>query len=499
MEQKFFYENDVKVTQMAVKVLRCLILVFPLLILLSVIGIFQSKVQNLIPLTAIALVVTMGPTVAHKMNAPIKVMKYVTTLALGALVALMATDPTIGIYMTYALAMVFSVFYYDKKFTLQISVISYFLLVVSLFFRSIHVQQIEFDTNFTWFISRSLGFMLEAIVMSIVCVKIAEVSHNMLVKFADTQQTADLVEQCKNASEELSEVVEKLESCIHGFANTNEVITNSAQVTLEDCDNNSRFVDSVCGSMDELNETVNVIVNNTAQMIEISQETTEKMQGYIELMEKTTDDMQVIEQSAHQTENSIESLEAGMKEVSEFANTIAAITSQTNLLALNASIEAARAGEMGRGFSVVAEEVRVLADNSKQASDAITGIIHKIFALLEEVRVSNQENLSNIANGIEKLHAVSEEAESLGKLQTESGEKARMVAASSEDTVEHGQQVLDMVKQMQQLVESTLEQANQIVQESQTQKEVAGEVEESFHQVNHISGNLLQIGKIKSA
>lgn len=359
MEQKFFYENDVKVTQMAVKVLRWLILVFPLLILLSVIGIFQSKVQNLIPLTAVALVVTMGPTVAYKMNAPIKVMKYVTTLALGALVALMATDATIGIYMTYALAMVFSIFYYDKKFTLQISVISYFLLVVSLFFRSIHVQQIEFDTNFTWFISRSLGFLLEAIVMSIVCVKIAEISHNMLVKFADTQQTADLVEQCKNASEELSEVVEKLESCIHGFANTNEVITNSAQATLEDCDHNSRFVDSVCGSMDELNETVNVIVNNTAQMIEISQETTEKMQGYIELMEKTTDDMQVIEQSAHQTENSIGSLEAGMKEVSEFANTIAAITSQTNLLALNASIEAARAGEMGRGFSVVAEEVRV--------------------------------------------------------------------------------------------------------------------------------------------
>lgn len=115
MEQKFFYENDVKVTQMAVKVLRWLILVFPLLILLSVIGIFQSKVQNLIPLTAIALVVTMGPTVAHKMNAPIKVMKYVTTLALGALVALMATDPTIGIYMTYALAMVFSVFIMIKS------------------------------------------------------------------------------------------------------------------------------------------------------------------------------------------------------------------------------------------------------------------------------------------------------------------------------------------------------------------------------------------------
>lgn len=495
MAEKFFYENDVKVTQTAVKVVRWLILVFPLLILLSVVGIFQSKIENLIVITLAALVVTMGPTLAYKLNAPVNVMKYLITLAIEALVALMASDSTIGIYMTYALAMVFSIFYYDKKFTLKISIISYVLLVASLYFRSLNVQQIEFDTNFTWFISRSLGFMLEAFVMSIICVKIADVSHNMLLKFADTQQTADLVEQCKNASQELSSVVEKLENCIQGFADTNEVITDSAQITLNDCNNSFQFADSVCNSMGELNQTVNVIVDNTAQMLDISKETTEKMQGYIELMEKTTDDMQVIEQSAHQTEESIQSLESGIKEVSEFASTIAGITSQTNLLALNASIEAARAGEMGKGFAVVAEQVRVLADDSKQASDAISGIIHKIFVLLDEVRVSNHKNLDNIKEGIEKLYAVANEAENLGKLQTESGERARMVAVSSEDTVEHGKQVLEMVKQMQELLENTLDQANQIVQKSETQKAVTGEVEDSFHQVNDVSRSLLAISK----
>ena len=495
MEEKFFYENDARVTKTAVKVVRWMILVFPALILLSVIGIFQSKLENLIPLTVIATVVTMGPTVAYKLHAPISAMKYVTTLALGLLVALMATDPTIGIYMTYALAMVFSIFYYDKKFTLRISIISFILLIGSLYLRSLGVQQIEYETNMEWFISRSLGFVLEVSVMSIICVKIAEVSHNMLVRFADTQQTADLVDQCKKASGELSEVVEKLEQCISGFANTNEVITDSAQATLEDCNSSFRFADSVCDSMGEMNQTVNVIVDNTAQMLEISQETTEKLRGYIALMEKTTDDMQVIEQSAHQTEESIISLEEGIKEVSEFAATIAGITQQTNLLALNASIEAARAGEMGKGFSVVAEEVRVLADDSKRASDAITGIIHKIVALLQEVRVSNQENLNNITEGIDKLHAVEKEAENIGKLQTESGEKARMVADSSEDTVQHGAQVLEMVKQMQELIENTLHRADQIVKESETQKGVTKEVEGSFHQVKDVSKSLLAISK----
>ena len=385
MDNNFFYENDVRVTKMAVKVLRWLIIVFPLLILLSAVGIFQSKVSDLIPLTVIAAIVTFGPTVAYKLNAPIGAMKYVTTLALGMLVALMASDPTIGIYMTYALAMVFSIFYFDKKFTRRIAFISFVLLIGSLYFRSINVAQIEFETNFEWFISRSLGFALEATVMSIICVKLAEAAHDMLVKFADTQQTADLVEQCQNASSELSGVVEKLEDCIHGFAGTNDVITESAQATLEDCNNSFKFADSVCSSMGELNETVDVIVENTEKMIKISEETSEKMQGYIDLMEKTTDDMQVVEKSARQTEESITSLEAGMKEVSEFATTIAGITSQTNLLALNASIEAARAGEAGRGFSVVASEISQLSDSSRDTATHIQDINNLIIEAVQQL------------------------------------------------------------------------------------------------------------------
>ena len=89
------------------------------------------------------------------------------------------------------------------------------------------------------------------------------------------------------------------------------------------------------------------------------------------------------------------------------------------------------------------------------------------------------------------------EAGNLGKLQTESGEKARMVAASSEDTVEHSEQVLKMVNQMQELLENTLNQANQIVQESSIQKDVTKEVENSFHHVNDVSKSLLEIGRIE--
>lgn len=252
MKNNFFSENDVRVTKIAVKVLRWLFIIFPVLIILSVVGIFQSKLSDLIPITLIAAVVTIGPSLLYRFNIPVSVMKYICILGLNLIIALMATDWTIGIYMTYALPLVFSIFYYNKKFTLHIAVLSFVLLVVSLYFRSIDVLQVEYATNFEWFISRSLGFSLEAVVMSIVCVKLAEVSYGVLVKLADTQQTADMMEQCKKASSELGEVVEKLESCIHGFANTNHIITESAQGTLEDCNSSFKFADSVCESMGEL-------------------------------------------------------------------------------------------------------------------------------------------------------------------------------------------------------------------------------------------------------
>lgn len=495
MEESMFQENDARVTKTAVKVLRWLILVFPLLIILSVVGIFQMKIGEMLFLTAIAFVVTMGPGVAYKMNTPVGIMKYVTTFALASLVALMATNSAIGIYMTYAFAMVFSLFYYDKKFTIRVSVVSYILLVISLYFRSLNVQQIEYETDFMWFFSRSLGFLLESVVMSLICVKIADLSHQMLAKFADTKQTVALVDECEKASEKLSDVVEQLETYIHSFADTNESITSSAQATLQDCNESFQFVDSVRDSIHELNRNADDLVGNMEQMMEISKETSDKVHSYIEMMQNTTKGIEVIEHSARQTENLIDSLENGMKEISEFANTIAGITSQTNLLALNASIEAARAGEMGKGFSVVAEEVGQLAKNSKQASDAIATIIHNIFGLLEEVQNSNRENIDHVTKEIGKLQEVEKEAERIGSLQEESREKVRIAADSSGDTRERGGQVLEMVKKMEDLMKNTIVQADQIVEETQTQKSVTGEVEEAFRQVDNISENLLKISR----
>jgi methyl-accepting chemotaxis protein len=102
-----------------------------------------------------------------------------------------------------------------------------------------------------------------------------------------------------------------------------------------------------------------------------------------------------------QLRTSIQKTEA-IEEIKELTQTIIQITAQTNLLALNASIEAARAGEAGRGFTVVADQIRILADNSKQAVSRINDISYNVSDAVKSVVQDSEKLLSFVDNQVLK-------------------------------------------------------------------------------------------------
>lgn len=492
-DNQFFYENEVNVTKNMIKILRWLVLAFPAIMIFSVLGLFQSQISDLIVMTAVGLVVTMGPTVAYKAGVPISILKYIVLIALCALLTVMASNASIGIYMTYALPMVFSIFYYDKKLTLQTAAFGYAFLVVSLFLRSQGVKQIEFDTNFTWFISRSVGFLIETFVMALVCTKIAEGARKVLENLNDTQKVATLVSECNQASEELMGETEGFKQNIIHFQKTNEQITIAAEKSLTDCDSNEELAMELTQETKTALENAENIRQQSSQMVTIAQETYEKLGEYIAFMTDTAASMEKMRMTAEDTESSIESLKTAMEEVSEFAQTIGNITSQTNLLALNASIEAARAGENGKGFAVVAEEVRVLAENSKTASESIKGIISNIGDLLEEVQTANKKNVSSIEEGIGQINGAKEEANQIGEMQTDSKEMAMQVLEASEETEKFAHKLGETSERLQELVASLREQTRQVVEQGISQKQVTEDVENAFLSVEQVAGRLVEI------
>ena len=491
----FFEQNDVDVCARLTKILIWMTLVFPVLFIATFLGVFQIPYDDLAVLSVIGCICTVGPTVAKKAGVPVRVMKYVSILAIGFLIMLLGGNWTIGIYMTYGLAMLFSCMFFDKKFTTQISVVSYFFLVISLFLRSREIPQIEYETNMEWFITRTVGFTIEQVVMSIVFINVAGTSRKLLEKLHNTEQVASVVEKCEAASTELVTMMDELASNMQESISSNETIVSSAQETSEDCGKSLDHVNSMQESVVEMIHAIGTIGDATNEMLVIADDIGGRMHGYVKVMDQTVDSMKDIEKAASITGESINNLEQGITEISGLAAEISGITDQTNLLALNASIEAARAGENGRGFTVVADEVRILAERSRQLSDSITSMVSKILDMLKGVKKSNENNLTSVGAGITQISNARQEAEEIGKLQDNSRVKIEEIANNSTQTKQSSQIVSDMATQMEELVQNSQMRANEIVEEANNQGRITGVTGETFARVENIAKDLLELSR----
>lgn len=495
-QMNFFEQNDASVCDNLTRILRWMTLVFPVLFLATMVGIFQIPYGDLAVLSAVGCVCTLGPSAAKKAGMPVRTMKYVSVLAIELIIMLLGGNWTIGIYMTYGLAMLFSCMFFDKKFTTQIAVVSYFFLVASLFMRSRGVPQIEYETNMEWFLTRTVGFTIEQIVMSIVFINVAGTSRKLLEKLYSTEQVTSVVEKCEAASMELVTMVDELAANMQESIQANETIISSAQETSEDCGKSLKHVSSMQESVVEMVQSVGTIDDATNEMLSIAEDISGRIHGYVKVMDQTVDSMRDIETAANMTDESIGNLEQGINEISGLAAEISDITDQTNLLALNASIEAARAGEQGRGFSVVAEEVRKLAENSKQLSDSIASVVSKILEMLGGVKRSNEHNLASVGAGIAQISNARQEAEEIGHLQDDSRVKIEQIVHNSEQTRQSSRIVSDMALQMEELVQSSQALADEIVEEANNQGRITNMTGETFSRVEHIAKDLLELSHL---
>ena len=278
---------------------------------------------------------------------------------------------------------------------------------------------------------------------------------------------------------------------------TNQLISKYSQITIEDLKESKSHVDNTKDSINEMFNATDTITLKTDELLDITSTTSTQMNSYAKTIDTTVDDMENIKKATNITEASILNLADGINDIAALANDISDITSQTNLLALNASIEAARAGEHGKGFSVVAESVRELAERSKTSSDAITQIIKKIYTMLDEVKVSNKANINLVDNGIHKINSIKKDTEDIYNLQDNIKTMTEEIVKYCNTSKVHNNKVEEMIQKLNIIVTSSMERALDIVNEAKTQMEVLSSVQDSFASVNEISQELLNISKTK--
>lgn len=492
----FFEQNDEKVNKRLAKVLVWMTLVFPILFALTAAGIFWIDYGALTRLTIIGCFCTIGPFVMSKFSVPVKVMKYVSVLAVGFIVMLLGMNSSIGIYITFGIAQLFSCMYFDKKFTIKISILTYILLFISIYFRVIDaVSRGNAAPNMN-FIPFMMGFTIEHVLMSCVFISVAGGSRKVLENLHSTEQVAAVVTKCEEVSTKLVTMMDDLSENVQESKMTNETIVASAQNTSEDCMKSLSHVSSMHDIVSEMVQASGSIDESTKNVLMISDKICQHTDHYVNIMEHAVTDMKVIEETANLTEEAIHNLEASITEISGFTNEIAEITGQTNLLALNASIEAARAGEHGKGFAVVADEVRVLAERSKQSNSSITTMVSKMMAMLDEVKHSNEKNLVSVDAGIQQISNARQEAVNLGRLQVDSKSRIEQISRDCDQTKQCSQDVRKMSEQMEELVKNSKNLADSIVEKANNQSKITEMTEETFSHVEQIAKELLEVSKM---
>lgn len=207
-----FDENDRRVLQTLTRVMRWLWAMFPLIYFGNIIHLFKIDYTELSFLTAIAFVILWLPTFIERMGASLMVRRYFCVLGMGCIIAMLATNENIGVYMTYTLAMVTSLLFFNAAFTLKISIFSYVLIVVSLYFRAPGANHGEFSSDTFWWISRSAGFLIEAIAMTLLCITIARLTHRLLENLDNARKEAQHSDELRKAWTEAEEARKNAES-----------------------------------------------------------------------------------------------------------------------------------------------------------------------------------------------------------------------------------------------------------------------------------------------
>ncbi|AKJ96940.1 methyl-accepting chemotaxis protein [Pseudomonas brassicacearum] len=223
-------------------------------------------------------------------------------------------------------------------------------------------------------------------------------------------------------SQALSTMVEHIRKASQEVNSRAQALSGLSSGAYEGMEQQSGEITSMAGAVEEFSATSLNIADNMGNTERLAQENAQQTRIGRTSMDEASSSLEQIAGALNSTATVINTLGQRSQEIGGIVGVITSIAEQTNLLALNAAIEAARAGEQGRGFAVVADEVRSLASRTRQATDEISGMINSIqqetgnaISTMEQGNLLMQEGLSRNANVASALARIDEQSRSAGQ------------------------------------------------------------------------------------
>ena len=288
--------------------------------------------------------------------------------------------------------------------------------------------------------------------------------------------TLSISRQVNNRSTDLSEMAGVVSDSTSQIAATMEQLAAGSEAQANTASNMAEMVGSVFEDIQHANEAGEKVVASSRAILQQTVSGNEMMESSVSQMNNiyavVNDSVETIKQLDHQT-----------KEISELVTVISEIAEQTNLLALNAAIEAARAGEHGKGFAVVADEVKKLAEQVATSVSEITTIVDTVQEGSSTAVIALESGYQSVADGKQKVLDTGVVFEKITTLVTEMNELTNVMSADLEHLEEIGGKLTEGVTEVASIaeesaagVEETTASAEETSSQVESMREGAGEL-----------------------
>jgi len=281
------------------------------------------------------------------------------------------------------------------------------------------------------------SMIIKKIIASISAVNAAakQVSQGDLsqeVPVTSTDEIGDMAASFNVMIKNVRRVVEQINTATSTLAASSEELSATSEELSKGSNDLATQTEQVVTAMTEVSQTIMDMAKNASQAADASKTTSETATKGKQVIETTADGMKSIATTVQGAATTIEELGRSSAQIGEIVATINGIADQTNLLALNAAIEAARAGEQGRGFAVVADEVRKLAERTSQATKDIGQRISAIQQAAAESVDAMKKGSAEVEKGVGLANEASGSLNSIVTASSNATDMVQRIAAATE-------------------------------------------------------------------